>query len=108
MAPKASTSSGTISISVMESTRSGGNGGGGDALWGVGGHQVLFEDRRVLLPQFLILQVELTSCPRYDIIDYIYVEHLSPARLMETHNRRQLEAFVGQRPYVRERGDPEA
>jgi hypothetical protein len=44
---------------------------------------------------------------RYALIDHIFAQRLSPARVMETRNRRKLEAFVGERVYVREQGDPE-
>lgn len=45
--------------------------------------------------------------PRYDLVDHIFVQRLSPARVMETRNRRKLVAFVGEEAYVRVPGDPE-
>jgi hypothetical protein len=92
---------------VVESTRNQGHWREGDTLWGIEGQQLFFEDGRVLPPQFLLDSSAHFVCLRYDVIDYIYAEHLSPVRLMETRNRRRLEAFVEQRSYVREQGDPE-
>jgi hypothetical protein len=40
-----------------------------------------------------------TSTSRYDAVDHIYVKRLSPAHLMESRNRQELEAFVRMLPY---------
>ncbi|KAJ7895601.1 hypothetical protein B0H14DRAFT_3426214 [Mycena olivaceomarginata] len=63
-------------IPIVASTRHQGQWRVGDTLWGAEGTLLLFEDR-------------------YDFVDYIYNFRLSPVRLMETQDRRRLEAFVG-------------
>ncbi|KAK7052717.1 hypothetical protein R3P38DRAFT_3173038 [Favolaschia claudopus] len=68
-------------IPITPSSRSPGQWRDGDVLWGVEGTVILFEDR-------------------YDLIDHIYKFRLSPARVMESHNRDELEAFVSERQYV--------
>ncbi|KAJ7840289.1 hypothetical protein B0H14DRAFT_3696538 [Mycena olivaceomarginata] len=75
-------------MQVMGSMRNPGAWRVGDSLWGLEGELLLFEDR-------------------YDAVDHIYTHHLSPAHVMETRNRRRLEAFVERRAYVRQRGDPD-
>ncbi|KAJ7788723.1 hypothetical protein B0H14DRAFT_3503880 [Mycena olivaceomarginata] len=75
-------------IRVVSSTRHVGQWRTGDTLWGVEGQPFLFEDR-------------------YDMVDHVYAQRLSPVRVMETCNRRCLEAFVELRGYVRRDGDPE-
>ncbi|KAJ7830047.1 hypothetical protein B0H14DRAFT_3465085 [Mycena olivaceomarginata] len=67
----------------VESQRHPGRWREGETLWGIEGIPLLFEDR-------------------YALIDHISAGTLSPARVMETRNRRKLEAFVGKRVYVRE------
>ncbi|KAJ6467621.1 hypothetical protein C8R47DRAFT_1223528 [Mycena vitilis] len=73
-------------LRVVSSTRNRGEWRRGDTLWGIEGAALLFENR-------------------YDVVDHIYTHHLSPARLMESRNRGELEAFVGRRTYIRNGGD---
>ncbi|KAJ7848831.1 hypothetical protein B0H14DRAFT_3452872 [Mycena olivaceomarginata] len=75
-------------LSQVQSRRTPGEWREGAALWGIEGVPLLFEDR-------------------YDAVDHISAERLSPARIMETCNRRKLEAFVRKRQYVQRGGDPE-
>lgn len=46
------------------------------------------------------------SDTRYDVVDHIFSQRLSPARVMETRNRRKVEAFIARETYVRQPGDP--
>ncbi|KAF7346691.1 hypothetical protein MSAN_01806900 [Mycena sanguinolenta] len=65
-------------IRRQESIRNPGGWRAGDSLWGIAGQPIFFEDR-------------------YDAVDHIYTNRLSPARLMETSDLRRLEAFVEMR-----------
>ncbi|KAJ7819038.1 hypothetical protein B0H14DRAFT_3473343 [Mycena olivaceomarginata] len=67
-------------IAIVESTRHPSSWRAGETLWGIQGTHLLFEDR-------------------YDAVDHIYVKRLSPAHLMESRNRQELEAFVRMLPY---------
>jgi hypothetical protein len=42
------------------------------------------------------------------MVDYIFENCIGTADVMETRNRRKLEAFVMNRRYVREVGDPDS
>ncbi|KAJ7924745.1 hypothetical protein B0H13DRAFT_2315260 [Mycena leptocephala] len=61
----------------------------GDVLAGIRGVALFFENR-------------------YDMVDYIFENCIGTADVMETRNRRKLEAFVMNRRYVREVGDPDS
>ncbi|KAK7050121.1 hypothetical protein R3P38DRAFT_3173181 [Favolaschia claudopus] len=67
-------------VETVSSSRSPGQWRDGDVLWGIEGTLALFEDR-------------------YDLIDHVYKNRLSPVRVMESQSREELEAFVAQRPY---------
>ncbi|KAJ7833335.1 hypothetical protein B0H14DRAFT_2591527 [Mycena olivaceomarginata] len=71
---------------LVQSTRNPGEWRLGDTLWGIEGHTLLFEDSEGVQG--------LTVFSRYDLVDHIYAQRLSPARLMESRNRQRLEAFV--------------
>ncbi|KAJ7047952.1 hypothetical protein C8F04DRAFT_1247555 [Mycena alexandri] len=70
------------SMVQIESARRPGEWKQGNRLWGIRGTTLLFEDR-------------------YEMIDYVFARRLSPASVMETRNRRKLEAFVEGKEYVR-------
>ncbi|KAJ7017586.1 hypothetical protein C8F04DRAFT_1200288 [Mycena alexandri] len=78
----------SASIMQVESERNPREWRVGDRLWGIQGTPLVFEDR-------------------YAVIDYMFARRLSPAYVMETRNRRKLEAFVEVKEYSRAAGDPE-
>ncbi|KAJ7024107.1 hypothetical protein C8F04DRAFT_1270665 [Mycena alexandri] len=69
------------SMVQIESARKPGEWKQGDRLWGIQGTPLLFEDR-------------------YEMIDHVFARHLSPALVMETRNRRKIEAFIEGKEYL--------
>jgi hypothetical protein len=92
-------------VRQVASTRNPGAWNVGDMLWGIEGTALVFEDRYALYIFHFVPFTDFST--RYDGVDHISNARLSPALVMETRNRRKLEAFVSRRRYICEAGDPE-